>query len=151
MKRELERKFLVQKVPPDLDRHSHRTIDQGYLALEPDGIEVRLRKKGDAYLLTVKRGRGSARDEKEIDLTQEQFTALWPITAGRRLQKVRYDIPHGKFTIELDRYTGTNTGLIVAEVEFDDEETMAAFVPPDWLGEEISENRAYSNRHLATE
>ena len=69
MKRELERKFLVQKVPPDLEQHPHRMIDQGYLALEPDGIEVRLRKKGDAYLLTVKRGRGSAARRPGISRT----------------------------------------------------------------------------------
>jgi CYTH domain-containing protein len=151
MNRELERKFLVKKVPEDLDSHPSAAIDQGYLALEPDGVEVRLRKKGAKHYLTVKRGRGSARDEREVEITAEQFAALWPITAGRRLTKTRYDIAHGELTIELDVYSGNNTGLLTVEVEFPDEAAMAAFTPPDWFGEEISENRAYSNRNLAKE
>lgn len=151
MNRELERKFLVRQLPPNLERYPHKPIEQGYLSLEPDGIEVRLRKKGETHYLTAKRGRGSARDEREVKLTPEQFDALWPITSGRRLRKTRYDIPYGPFTVELDVYSGINEGFAVAEVEFRDEETMAAFTPPDWLGEDVSENSAYSNRNLAKE
>ena len=42
-------------------------IEQGYLSLGADG-EVRLRRRGERLLLTVKRGEGLSRDEAEIEL-----------------------------------------------------------------------------------
>ena len=123
--REIERKFLLKRLPPNL-RHFHsRTIEQGYLAVKTDGTPIRLRKAGRRHSLTVKRGRGLSRQEIEIDLTRDQFEELWPATAGCRLTKTRYDVPFGKHMIEIDLYRGRNEGLVVAEVEFHDERECA--------------------------
>ena len=35
--------------------------------------------------------------------------------------------------IEIDVYTGRHDGLVVAEVEFPDEKSCAAFKPPEWM------------------
>jgi adenylate cyclase len=149
MPREIERKFLVKRLPENLAQYPHDEIQQGYLAVAPGGVQVRLRKKGAIRSLTFKRGNRSAREEREIRLSAEQFDALWPATAGRRLSKVRYEVPWHDHMIEIDIYNGRHDGLVVAEVEFDDEKSCTAFEPPDWLGEEVSGKSRYSNVELA--
>ena len=146
---EIERKFLVAEAPPDLDRYPHAALRQGYLALTEEGTEVRLRHKADRFFLTVKQGSGLQRAEAEIELARPQFDALWPMTAGRRVEKVRYAIAYEGRTIELDVYQGALTGLLTAEVEFPSVETSAAFQPPPWLGVEITEDARYKNKNLA--
>src|SRR6184192_1051567 len=86
--REIERKFLLKRLPDKLKGSRCYIIDQGYLASESAGRQVRLRKKAKAATLTFKVGRGSHREEREVRLSPKQFAALWPGTAGRRLRKV---------------------------------------------------------------
>ena len=113
------------------------------------GLQVRLRKKGSVLSLTYKEGTRGEREEREIRLSHEQFKALWPATAGRRLTKVRYDVPWKKHTIEIDVYRGRHDELVVAEVEFDDQKSAAAFQRPDWLGRDVTGKPKYSNVALA--
>ena len=147
--REIERKFLLKRFPPDLKKFPHDTIEQGYLATGRGGLQVRLRKKGSVRSLTYKQGTKGEREEREIRLSVEQFNALWPATAGRRLTKVRYDVPWKKHTIEIDVYRGRHDGLVVAEVEFDDLKSCAAFEPPAWIGRDVTGKPKYSNVALA--
>jgi len=100
--REIERKFLIERLPANLRRAKSYRILQGYLVTEPDDRHVRLRKKEKQTSLTFKLVRGSVRDEREIELTPKQFAALWPATKGRRLQKVRYEISWKNFLIEIE-------------------------------------------------
>ena len=147
---EIERKFLLKRLPKGLKRRPHRRIEQGYLAAERSGgVQVRLRREGAKYSLTYKRGKKSAREEREIALTSRQFRLLWPATEGRRLSKIRCDVPWKKWTIQLDVYIGRHEGIVVAEVEFPDEKSRDAFLPPDWFGREITGEARYSNVVLA--
>ena len=146
---EIERKFLIKKLPRALESFPHREIEQGYLVLGRDGSHVRLRRQGGHYSLTFKRGPARAREEREIRLSRAQFDALWPATAGSRLTKRRYDIPWRDRTIEIDIYGGSNAGLVVAEIEFADEKSRRAFRPPAWLRQEVSGDPYYSNVELA--
>ena len=143
--REIERKFLVKCLPRNLKRWRHFIIDQGYLATESAGRQVRLRKIGNATSLTFKVGRGGHREEREIKLSTKQFAALWPGTAGRRLRKVRYEIPWDSVKIEIDIYRGRHAGLVVAEVEFPNIASCRRFEPPWWLGREVTGEKRYSN------
>jgi adenylate cyclase len=147
--REIERKFLVQWLPDNLKRARHLIIEQGYLATESAGRQVRLRKSGKATSLTFKVGRGSHREEREVKLSTKQFATLWPGTAGRRLRKVRYEIPWDGLLIEVDIYRGRHSGLVVAEVEFPDTATCRKFEPPWWFGREVTGEKRYSNVRLA--
>ncbi len=147
--REIERKFLLKHLPDGLTRYPHEEIEQGYLAVERGGVQVRLRKKGAVRSLTYKRGSKSAREEREVRLSAEQFDALWAATAGRRLTKIRYDVPWKERTIEVDIYTGRHDGVVVAEVEFPDEKSCEAFAPPEWFGEDVTGKSRYSNVVLA--
>lgn len=149
--REIERKFLLKLLPEELKRSRRYVIAQGYLATEPAGRQVRLRKKGKTASLTFKVGRGAAREEREIKLSPKQFATLWPATAGRRLRKLRYEIPWRNLLIEIDIYRGRHSGLVVAEVEFPDRAMCRKFEPPSWFGREVTGEKRYSNVRLANE
>jgi len=149
--REIERKFLLKRLPDKLERSRRYVIAQGYLATEPAGRQVRLRKKGKTASLTFKVGRGAHREEREIKLSPKQFAALWPATAGRRLSKLRYEIPWKNLLIEIDIYRGRHAGLVVAEVEFPDRVMCRKFTPPSWFGREVTGEKRYSNVRLANE
>lgn len=148
--REIERKFLVRKLPADLTSYPSNEIAQGYLVSLDDGLQVRLRKSGERYSLTFKRGAGHVREEREVELTRMQFEALWPATEGKRLVKTRYEIPFGNRLVEIDAYHERHQGLVVAEVEFDEEEAAKNFLPPDWLGDDVTGDPRYSNQLLAS-
>src|SRR2546430_3696290 len=123
----------------------------GYLANEPGGRHVRLRKKSKTAFLTFKVGRAADREEREIRLSPKQFATLWPATAERRLRKSRYEIPWKNLKIEIDIYHGSNHGLMVAEVEFPSHASCQRFKPPRWFGREITGGKSYSNVRLARE
>jgi adenylate cyclase len=148
--REIERKFLVRKLPPDLTSYPHNEISQGYLVSLDDGLQVRLRQSGERYSLTFKRGTGNVREEREVELSAEQFDALWPATEGKRLVKTRYEIPLDDRTVEIDLYHDRHEGLIVAEVEFEEEAAANCFQPPLWLGDDVTGDPRYSNQLLAS-
>jgi len=147
---EIERKFLVRKLPDDLTSYPKNEIAQGYLVSLDDGLQVRLRKTGERYSLTYKRGTGNVREEREVELTANQFETLWPATDGKRLVKTRYEIRLGEHVVEIDVYHGRHEGLVVAEVEFDDEEAAKNFQRPDWLGDDVTGDPRYSNQLLAS-
>jgi adenylate cyclase len=144
---EVERKFLLDSLPEGLD--AGERIEQGYLAIDPAGSEVRVRRKGAKTLMTVKTGTGLVRGEEEFTLDGELFERLWAMTEGRRVAKTRYLVPVGSDRAEVDVYEGALSGLLTAEVEFPDEAAARAFEPPPWLGRDVTDDPRYGNRALA--
>ena len=149
MAKEIERKFCVRKMP-DLTACTGVEISQGYIAVGEEWyIEVRVRRKGERFYQTVKIGKGVQRTEVEVELSRVQFDNLWPLTAGRRVEKVRYEMGEGTWTIELDVYCGRLKGLVVAEVEFENVDESSRFVPPPWFGRDVTDDDRYKNATLA--
>ena len=147
---EIERKFLVEDAPPDLSSSPSSEIRQGYLAVDRDGTEVRVRSRDEAAVLTVKQGAGRSRAEEEMEIDRETFERLWPLTEGRRVEKRRYVFPGAEgATIEVDVYEGALEGLVVAEVEFADDDHADAFQPPAWFGREVTDDPGFKNQSLA--
>src|ERR1700761_9323497 len=126
-------------------------IEQGYLAVDED-VEVRLRRAGDELFLTAKGGHGEVREEVEVSIDPQSFEALWPLTAGRRVRKVRHYVPLAHdLRAEVDVYEDALDGLRTVEVEFDSPEASRSFSPPPWFGQELTGDRRYANQTLATE
>jgi CYTH domain-containing protein/CHAD domain-containing protein len=145
---EIERKFLITEMPRA--ESAQTTIEQGYLALD-EGTEVRLRRIDGELLLTAKSGHGEVREEVEVSIHPKAFEELWPLTAERRLRKVRHYVPLGEgLRAELDVYEGALDGLRTVEVEFDSPEAADRFRPPPWFGTELTGDRRYANQALAT-
>ena len=149
LSREIERKFLVKQIPENLDQYKYDDIKQGYIHVSMDGKEFRLRQKSDKYYQTFKEGEGINRIEGENEIDKDRFETMWPLTENKRLEKTRYYIPQGERTIELDIYKGLKQGLIIAEVEFESEDEAKAFIPPSWLGDDVTGNKRYKNQTLA--
>lgn len=145
---EIERKFLVDAIPADVSARAGEALRQGYLALDGD-TEVRLRFEQDGAALTIKHGGGRTRVEEALEVGGRQAEALWALTEGRRLEKVRRRVEHAGHVVEVDEYRGALAGLCVAEVEFTDDASAAAFDPPGWFGAEVTDDERYKNRRLA--
>ena len=147
---EIERKFLVDGLPRDLDWLDERALRQGYVALDGD-TEVRVRDDDGSWRLTIKHGGGRRRVEEDMEVDARRGEALWDLTEGRRVEKRRRRIAYGAAMVEVDEYEGDLRGLLVAEVEFDDEAASDAFAPPDWFGPEVTEDDRYKNRARAVD
>jgi adenylate cyclase len=145
---EIERKFLVDALPEDLPPGER--VEQGYLAVAPDGVEVRIRRRDGDCTLTVKSGPAHVRVEEELEIDERRFESLWALTEGRRVMKTRHVVPLGNgVEAELDVYAEALAGLRVAEVEFPSAADSAAFTPPDWFGRELTGDARYANQSLA--
>jgi CYTH domain-containing protein len=146
MGREIERKFLVGD---DSWRNSAGTrIRQGYLHNESDGT-VRVRTKGGRAYLTIKGNTaGITRPEFEYEIpVRDADEILDAMCLKPLIEKVRYEVWAGGFKWEVDEFLGENGGLVVAEIELEDENQD--FPKPDWLGEEVSDDFRYQNANLA--
>lgn len=151
MSTEIERKFLLSRLPDSLEACPGTVIRQGYLIATEEGLELRVRQKGDRYFQTIKIGEGLSRTEIEISLSEEQFGELWPHTQGRRVDKVRYQVRVGAHVAELDRFEGELGGLDMVEVEFASVAESREFAPPEWFGDEVTEDKRYKNKRLAAD
>lgn len=138
----------MDKLPADLDRYPCREISQGYIQAD-ELSEIRLRRRGDQLTCTLKTGKGLARHEQEIELGPILFDRLWPLTEGRRLNKVRYEMGEGGLVWEVDVFERELLGLKVVEVEFASEQDAASFSVPDWFGREVTQDERYKNKNLA--
>lgn len=144
---EIERKYLIHKLPDQLDIYPHRTLEQAYLCTEP---VVRVRRDANDYILTYKSKGLMVREEYNLSLTREAYVHLLSKADGRIISKERYCIPYGDhLTIELDVFAGDLAPLLLAEVEFNSEEEANAFTPPDWFGEDVTFSSKYHNSTLS--
>ena len=146
---EIERKFLVKSADFLSESTKSNRIVQGYLNSNPDRT-VRVRIKGNAGFLTIKgKGNesGTTRFEWEKEIPVAEAAQLLLLCEEGVIDKIRYEIPFGKHLYEVDVFEGDNKGLIVAEIELNDENE--SFEKPDWLGEEVTGKKRYYNASLS--
>lgn len=144
---EIERKFLIKKLPDNLTSYKARKIEQAYLCTDP---VVRVRRDNDDYYLTYKSKGMIVREEYNLPLTKEAYRHLLAKSDGNIITKTRYEIPEkDNLTIELDVFEGKFDGLLLAEVEFASEEEALGYIPPEWFGEDVSNSTKYHNSTLS--
>ena len=143
---ETERKFKLQS-PALLDGLQGRDFLQAYLA--KGSVLVRVRVAGDTAWLTLKGQPLSAlsRPEWEYEIPVADAREMARQPGAYALEKTRYLVHHGGHTFEIDRYHGGLQGLYSVEVELDSEQTLVDL--PDWVGEEVTGNKAWDNESLA--
>jgi adenylate cyclase len=142
---EIERKFLVKEIP-DLTSVKAIYIEQGYLSFLP---EVRIRKKDKRFYMTVKSDGDIAREEYEIEISQNTYDELSSKVKGLILKKRRYEIPLNKADVaELDIYENFED-LKLVEVEFIDIDSANNFEIPCWFGNEVTRDKEFKNKNLA--
>lgn len=144
---EIERKFKIKALPEDLDQYKSCTIEQAYVCTKP---VIRVRKQDDDYILTYKGGGMMARAEYNLPLGKEGYEHLLSKADGNVITKTRYFIPINDGLIaELDVFKGMFDGLVFVEVEFESLDAATAFEPPEWFGEDVTNDRRYHNSYLS--
>ncbi|MDT0620328.1 CYTH domain-containing protein [Croceitalea vernalis] len=145
---EIERKFLVVSEAYKKDATSETRIVQGFLNTAPERT-VRVRIKGNKGYLTIKgKGNesGTTRFEWEKEISFKDATNLIDLCEPGILEKIRFEVPAGEHLFEIDEFLGENEGLVVAEVELQNEDER--FDKPDWLGDEVTGQIKYYNSQL---
>ncbi|WP_055447471.1 CYTH domain-containing protein [Lacinutrix mariniflava] len=146
---EIERKFLVQSHAFKTEAFKQTRIVQGFLSTDKKRT-VRVRLKGDIGFLTIKgqsSKNGLSRFEWEKEIPKIEAEALLKLCKKGMIDKIRYEVKVDNHTFEVDEFFGKNEGLIVAEVELNDE--TEAFTKPNWLGEEVTGDAKYYNSQLS--
>lgn len=146
---EIERKYKVTKIPDNLIVIDVSDIKQGYLGIGTDKSELRIRKMGSNCFLTYKAGTGLVRNEIEYPISDELFAVLWPKTEGKRITKKRTRTQWLGHIIEIDEFLDREDNLVTAEVEFSSEHLEKEFTPPNWFGEDVTNDLNYKNQKLA--
>jgi CYTH domain-containing protein len=145
---EIERKFTIKKLPDNLDSYTCHIIEQAYLNTDP---VIRVRRQDEEYYMTYK-GKGlMAREEYNLPLNKEAYYHLREKADGNIISKKRYVIPieQTDLCVELDVFDEPFAPLIIAEVEFPDEETAEAFQMLDWFSQDVTNDPAYHNSNLS--
>ncbi len=145
---EIERKYLVKEsVLPLLQEGT--LFSQGYLA-DNERLSARVRLAGEKAWMTVKgRGSGITRPEFEYEIpAADARYMLENLCKGLLISKTRYCLPYKGMTWEVDVFEGENSGLIVAEVELENDQQRPEL--PPWVAEEVTADRRYLNVSLAS-
>ena len=87
---EIERKYLITRLPEDLKDYPCRIIEQGYLNIDP---VIRIRRDNEKYELTYKSKGLMTREEYNLPLSREAYVHLMSKIDGRLIRKKRYMIP----------------------------------------------------------
>ena len=147
MAQEIERKFLVNL---DLWQPPAQGIRimQCYL-VHAEGMTLRLRLTEDKAFLTLKGAtRGISRSEFEYMIPRQDALDMlkeFPVSAS--VCKTRYYSQVGNHRWEVDIFEGNNAGLAVAEIELASADET--FEMPEWVTQEVSDDRRYRNAYLA--
>jgi CYTH domain-containing protein/predicted ATPase len=149
---EIERKYLVKRVPTELPvSHEEVEIEQTYLQTG-DGSEARVRRRGQrgayVYTHTIKKPlKSGQRVEVERPISGREYVGLLATRDPLRktIRKKRTCFLWEGLYFELDRFIDPKAGLVLLEVELEDEEKKVA--PPPWLEIErdVTDETAYSN------
>ena len=121
---------------------------QGYMASnKQSSVRVRI-SDHDAFLNIKGATLGVKRQEYEYPIPEQDARELLDNLCTKPLvEKTRYYVEHEGYTWEIDVFEGDNEGLVVAEVEI--EEEGQDFPLPSWVGKEVSDDPRYYNSCLA--
>lgn len=148
---ERERKFLVKDDTWREDAGNGVLYLQGYIHSDADKA-VRIRVAGGQGLITIKGSQlkddPTARPEYEYEIPRvDAKEMLKSLCADGYVEKMRYIIPYKGFAWEVDEFLGDNSGLVLAEIEFQNEGQEIPL--PEWIAEEVTTETKYINANLA--
>ncbi|MFT7645015.1 MAG: CYTH domain-containing protein [Candidatus Paceibacteria bacterium] len=159
---EIERCFLTTSLKwlSLIDENQYRHIHQGYppTLQEEEGEFSRICAtsqqdgsfKYELYIKGLSDGPKSLEDVQEI--TEVEARKYFKSCIKQTLIKKLYGLPLGDDpVVEIGRFIyicHEYSKLVISKVRFDTIEEAQAFVPPDWIGEEITGDHKWSNFSL---
>ena len=143
---EIERKFLV-KDNSWRNFASGNKIIQGYISTNKEHT-IRIRITKDKAFLTIKgKSVGPKRLEFEYMIPIEDANEMLNNLCKKPIiDKTRYKIQYKGLDWEVDVFHGNNKGLIIAEVELQNENQEIE--KPDWIRREVTDDPKYYNSNL---
>ncbi len=146
MSKEIERKFLVKPEFRHLFQNG-KLYRQGYLFSDKEKA-IRIRLVDDKGFLAVKsKLSGFTRDEFEYEIpyTDAEYI-INSLCYDRIIEKYRSKVLINNLLWEIDNFTGENEGLMIAEIELENEKQY--FDLPDWIDKEVTGDIRYYNSNL---
>ena len=143
---EIERKFLLKN--DNWRKLAPKGVRMAQWYLNEAGNTVRVRIADQKAFLTIKsKTVGISRMEFEYEIPLDDAEQLKKLSQTPIVDKYRYKIPFCGHIWEVDEFLGLNEGLVTAEVEMKDENELVEI--PDWIGDDISDQKRYRNSNLA--
>ncbi|MBC1936711.1 hypothetical protein HCA69_10060 [Listeria grandensis] len=152
MSLEIERKYLCETIQLEnilgIKIIKEAILEQNYLLVGEDELRIRKKKMGpdDSYFLTIKKGLGLIREESEIIIPPMFYNYLNTYNGHKPLVKKRTIFTFEGNEFSYDEYKDSKMRVI--EIEFSCEEDATRFVPPTWIGTEVTDDKAYKNQNL---
>lgn len=143
---EIEHKYIVKNDSYLTMATGKVAIRQGYLNRNPDRT-VRVRTMGTKGFLTVKsRNKGAVRKEFEFEIPEHDAEEILKLAEPGIIEKTRYFVPYGGLLWEVDEFHGSQSGVVIAEVEIPQDGII--YEKPPFIGEDITGDPAYYNSNL---
>ncbi len=140
---ELEKTYLVKKLPENLKSFKFKEIIDVYIPKTSEHPKLRLRKNGNKFELTKKEpvndGDASHQKEQTIILTETEFNALNQQLEGKRVRKIRYFYGYNGIIAEFDVFQDKLSGLVVVDFEFATLDEKDNFQMPDFCLVDITQ------------
>lgn len=142
--------------PKDIEKYQKIEIEQSYLNHGYE-LTLRLRKYNEnEYILSYKARNKEYRDDLsvcnkvELPLSQKAYKRLRNKIDGKTIYKTRYIVPSADgLKVEIDIFKDFFNGVFFAEIEFEREEQANSYKIPNWLGEDISNQKRVKNGYMA--
>jgi CYTH domain-containing protein len=115
------RTWVVDEVTlPEGGTYLEADIHRGRICIADQG--VRFKDTGGVRFLNRNPSKGSAPEEGDVAISDEIFEFLWDAAEGKRIEKIRYEVPcdpdlnGGGLTWQVDQYLGPLESVVIAEV-----------------------------------
>ena len=120
---------------------------QAYLTIQ-NHLAIRIRIEGRNASLAIK-SKVSERVNREYEysIPVDEAQSMIKLSEHSVITKTRYLVDFKRHTWEVDEFHGDNEGLVVAEIELEDENEI--FEKPDWLDNEVTSDYRYLNSNLS--
>lgn len=143
---EIERKYLIDLEKLGTLKNGNK-IKQGYITTNKDAV-VRVRVKNNKGYLTIKGSNiGVSRLEFEYEIPLDEANEMLDKLCQKPIiDKNRYIVDFANHVWEIDIFYGDNEGLVIAEVELEDENEHIEL--PLWIKEEVTGDIKYYNSNL---
>ena len=141
---EIELTYLSKELPAGVTASPSKELLDIYLPAGAEHPTLRVRRSGSSFEITkkqpVQEGDASHQIETTIPLTVEEFADLEKLE-GKRVHKTRYYYNENGIDYEVDVFQDTLQGLVLVDIEFKTLAEKAAFVAPDWLLVEVTQEK----------
>ena len=143
---EIERKFLIRKIPKNFENKFY--IKQFYIHVDDKFVQrLRFFDNRKAIMSLKQNCAGLSRYEFEYKIPLEDAKKIISMTDSIFIEKIMYIVYYESMKWEIDEFLGNNKGLLIAEIELEDEKQKIKL--PDWIDQEVTNQNKYFNYNLA--